>query len=62
MSKQVVIYTDGVWDLLHHGHLNILKQAKEMGDILVVGVMSDELMERDKRKPIMTAQELYENI
>lgn len=52
-----VIYTDGVWDLMHHGHYNLLKQAKEMGDKLVVGVMSDELMERDKRLPIMSMKE-----
>ena len=36
-----VIYTAGVWDLLHRGHLNILWESKRLGDVLVVGVVSD---------------------
>jgi len=36
-----VIYTAGVWDLLHRGHLNILWESKQLGDVLVVGVVSD---------------------
>jgi len=36
-----VIYTAGVWDLLHTGHLNILRRSKALGDILVVGVVTD---------------------
>lgn len=36
-----LVYTAGVWDLLHRGHLNILWESKKMGDILVVGVVSD---------------------
>jgi len=36
-----VVYTAGVWDLLHTGHLNILRRSKALGDILVVGVVTD---------------------
>lgn len=36
-----VVYTAGVFDLLHRGHLNLLWQSKRMGDVLVVGVVSD---------------------
>jgi cytidyltransferase-like protein len=36
-----IIYTAGVWDMLHRGHLNILWESKKLGDILVVGVVSD---------------------
>jgi len=36
-----VIYTAGVFDILHRGHLNILMASKALGDILVVGVVSD---------------------
>ena len=39
-----VIYTSGSWDLFHVGHLNVLKKSKELGDVLVVGVSSDELI------------------
>ena len=36
-----VIYTAGVFDLLHRGHLNALWHSKQLGDVLVVGVVSD---------------------
>ncbi|MBR54455.1 D-glycero-beta-D-manno-heptose 1-phosphate adenylyltransferase [Candidatus Poribacteria bacterium] len=39
---EVVVSTNGCFDLLHVGHLRYLKAAKKMGDILVVGVNSDE--------------------
>jgi glycerol-3-phosphate cytidylyltransferase len=37
----VIVYVPGVWDLLHVGHLNLLWRAKALGDVLVVGVVSD---------------------
>lgn len=36
-----IIYTAGVWDLLHRGHLNILWESRRLGHMLVVGVVSD---------------------
>ncbi len=36
------VYTFGVFDLLHPGHINLLKRAKEFGDTLVVGVIDDK--------------------
>jgi len=45
--KKIITY--GTFDLLHNGHINILKRAKELGDYLVVGVTSDKYdMERGK--------------
>jgi len=38
--KKVITY--GTFDLLHHGHINILKRARELGDYLVVGLSTDE--------------------
>lgn len=38
--KKVITY--GTFDLIHHGHINILKRAKDLGDYLVVGLSSDE--------------------
>ncbi|NLC54892.1 MAG: glycerol-3-phosphate cytidylyltransferase [Erysipelothrix sp.] len=38
--KKVLTY--GTFDLLHKGHINILKRAKDLGDYLVVGLSSDE--------------------
>lgn len=37
--KKVITY--GTFDLLHRGHINLLKRAREMGDYLVVGLSSD---------------------
>jgi cytidyltransferase-like protein len=37
-----IVYTAGVWDLIHHGHLNFLRESAKLGEILVVGVVSDE--------------------
>ena len=37
-----VVYTSGSWDLLHVGHLNMIRRSRELGDRLVVGVSTDE--------------------
>ena len=47
------IYVDGVFDLFHIGHINLLKKAKKFGDILVVGVISDKDTESYKRTPVI---------
>ncbi len=43
-----VVFTNGCFDILHVGHLRYLEQAKEQGDILVIGVNSDESVKRLK--------------
>lgn len=36
------VLTYGTFDLLHYGHINLLKRAKDLGDYLIVGVSSDQ--------------------
>ena len=43
-----VVFTNGCFDILHPGHVQILKEAKKMGDILVVGLNTDESIRRLK--------------
>ncbi len=50
MEKQIVGYTDGVYDMFHVGHLNMIKEAKKRCDILIVGVHSDAIVEGYKNR------------
>jgi len=54
LRGKTVVFTNGVFDILHAGHVQFLRQAKELGDVLVVGVNSDRSTQRlkGKRRPI----------
>ena len=45
--KRIITY--GTFDVLHYGHINLLKRAKAMGDYLIVGLSSDEF-NKEKNK------------
>ncbi len=60
MSKKIIGYTTGVFDLFHIGHLNILRRAKEKCDILIVGVSTDKLVEYKFKKPVIPFEERFE--
>lgn len=49
-----IVFTNGVFDILHAGHINLLRRAKALGDILVVGINSDASARRLKgpRRPV----------
>jgi D-beta-D-heptose 7-phosphate kinase/D-beta-D-heptose 1-phosphate adenosyltransferase len=53
--KQRVVFTNGVFDILHRGHVEYLSKAKALGDILVVGVNADVSVRRIKgdKRPIV---------
>lgn len=46
----VIGYTAGVYDLFHVGHLNVIKNAKQLCDKLIVAVSTDELVQQYKNK------------
>lgn len=58
------IFTNGVFDILHRGHLTLLKQARELGEKLVVGINSDASTKRLKgdSRPINTEQTRKEQL
>lgn len=55
--KPVRVYVDMVGDLFHPGHVALLRAARACGDRLIVGVLSDEVVEAYKRRPVMTLAE-----
>ena len=57
--RETVVFTNGVFDLLHVGHLEYLEQAKELGDYLIVGVNGDRSTYRLKGlgRPIVPVEE-----
>lgn len=46
--KRVITY--GTFDLLHYGHINLLRRAKELGEYLIVAISTDEFNWREKHK------------
>jgi len=58
-TKPVRVYMDGCFDMFHFGHANALRQAKECGDVLVVGVHSDKEITKHKGPTVFTEQERY---
>ena len=51
------ILTYGTFDLLHYGHINLLKRAKDLGDYLIVGLSSDEFNEIKGKKSFFSFEE-----
>lgn len=48
LHQQKIVFTNGCFDVLHFGHVHYLLEAKKLGDILVVGLNSDDSVRRLK--------------
>ena len=65
-NKSILGFTTGVYDLFHIGHLNLLRSAKSLCDKLIVGISTDELVQKNKKKlpviPFNERKEIIQNI
>ena len=53
IGNKIVVYTSGTFDMLHINHLKMIEYARALGDILIVGVNTDELVSSYKSNPII---------
>jgi D-glycero-beta-D-manno-heptose 1-phosphate adenylyltransferase len=58
-ENKKVVFTNGVFDIIHSGHVDYLIKAKALGDILIVGLNSDSSVKRIKgeKRPIISETE-----
>jgi ethanolamine-phosphate cytidylyltransferase len=61
-KRTVRVWTDGCFDMVHFGHANACRQAKALGDVLVVGVHSDAEIAEHKGPPVFNEQERYKMV
>lgn len=57
IAGKTVVYTSGTFDMLHANHIKMIEYARSLGDILIVGVNTDELVESYKSQPIIPFEE-----
>ena len=57
IHNKTVVYTSGTFDLLHYNHLKMIEYARSLGEILIVGVNTDELVATYKSIPIIPFEE-----
>ena len=51
IDQKTIVFTNGCFDIIHRGHIEYLRKAKLLGDVLVVGLNSDASVKRIKGKP-----------
>ena len=57
LKDKVIVYTSGTFDMFHYNHLRMINYARSLGDILIVGVSTDELVSSYKERPIIPFNE-----
>lgn len=60
ITEPVILYVDGVFDIIHSGHFNAIRQSKKLTDILYVGVNSDEEVFAVKGPTLLNEKERFE--
>jgi len=53
-----IVFTNGVFDIIHRGHVEYLSEAKSLGDLLIVGLNSDKSVKsiKGEKRPIVTEE------
>lgn len=73
VHQKTLVWTNGIFDLIHAGHIRSLRDAKSLGDILVVGINSDAsaravkgpgrpLMSQEDRAEVLSALEMVDYV
>lgn len=57
IGGKTVVYTSGTFDMLHANHIKMIEYARHLGDILIVGVNTDELVASYKSQPVIPFEE-----
>ncbi|MDR3267263.1 MAG: adenylyltransferase/cytidyltransferase family protein [Tannerella sp.] len=57
LKDKIIVYTSGTFDMFHYNHLKMINYARSLGNILIVGVSTDELVSSYKEKPIIPFNE-----
>ena len=57
IKNKMVVYTSCTFDMLHANHLKMIEYARALGDVLIVGVNTDELVASYKSQPIIPFEE-----
>ena len=57
IAGKTVVYTSGTFDMLHFNHIKMIEYARSLGDILIVGVNTDELVASYKSQPVIPFEE-----
>jgi len=56
-KNKKIVYATMAGDLFHRGHLELIKKAKNLGDILIIGLHPDDIVRRYKREPIVSFED-----
>ena len=54
-KNQKIVLCHGVFDILHHGHINHFTKSKSCGDILVVSLTEDKFIKKGSNRPYLTS-------
>ena len=56
-GKEIRIFMDGAFDMMHYGHMNAFRKARALGTYLIAGVNSDDSITECKGPPICNDEE-----